>query len=250
MKPTKPDYWVKTPDASSCVIVLHEVWGLVPHTSEVCKQVGKLGFAAHAPNLYRGHDAVLSPDNIQAAMESVWELTLEERRDKKKVAEVLERKNADEGTRLVATLLYDQSFRDSLLSIATSAVEDAKRTYDQVVTLGFCMGGGLSLKTAASTGSLTSAVSYYGEPPALEMLKKVNVPVLVMYAEKDEIINSKVPSFVEDALKLGVDVTLKTYPRTKHGFFNDSRKAVYDRKAAIDSWSLTKWFLRRTIGRH
>jgi carboxymethylenebutenolidase len=73
---------------------------------------------------------------------------------------------------------------------------------------------------------------------------------LAIYANHDEIINNLVPAFVGAMLENGKDLTLKTYPRTKHGFFNDSRKEVYDRAAADESWDITKWFLERTLGRY
>jgi len=249
-KGAKPYFWVNTEGASSCIVIFHEVWGLVPHTEDVCKRIGKLGFATYAPNLYKGNDDALTPDNIQKAMESVWDLSLEERRDKKTVAETLAKKDAGEDIKKVTTLLYDQGFRDRLLAGGMSAVKEASSRYDHVVTLGFCIGGGLSTKVAGKSRGLSAAVSFYGEPPLGEILEKITVPILAIYASHDDIINGKVPPFIGSALDMGKDVTLKIYPRTKHGFFNDSREAVYDRKAAVDSWELTKWFLGKTLGRH
>ena len=74
--------------------------------------------------------------------------------------------------------------------------------------------------------------------------------MLDIHAAQDELINKGVPAFVEAMLEGGKDLTLKTYPKTKHGFFNDSRKEVYDRDAANEAWSITRWFLERTLGRH
>ncbi|MBI3840363.1 MAG: dienelactone hydrolase family protein [Thaumarchaeota archaeon] len=244
----KPDFSITPNGASSCVVVFHEVWGLVPHTQDVCKRIGKLGFAAMAPNLYRGHDQTLTSDNIQGAMEGVWELTLEERRNKAKVAQVLAKKGVDQKIREVASVLYDPKFRDSLLKRAVASVEEASSRFERVSTLGFCLGGGLSMKTATKSRRLTSAVAFYGEPPASEDAKRIAVPVLAIYAAKDEIINQKVPGFVGAMLDSGKDLTLKTYPKTMHGFFNNTRKNVYDRPAAHESWELTRWFLERTLG--
>jgi carboxymethylenebutenolidase len=243
----KPEFTVTPKVVSGCVVVFHEVWGLVPHTMDVCKRIGKLGFSATAPNLYREYESILTPDNIQRAMEGVWGLSLEERRDKAKVAKALVEKNLGADVREVVSILYDQGFRDRLLSDAVSAVERAHSKFGRVSTLGFCLGGGLALKAAARSGHLTSAVGFYGEPPANEDVDKITVPMLTMYANEDEIINSKVPAFVEAALRAGKDLTLKTYPKTRHGFFNDTRKAVYDRNAAGESWDLTRWFLERTL---
>ncbi len=244
------EFSVEPKGASGCVVVFHEVWGLVEHTEDVCKRLGKLGFAATAPNLYRSHDRLLTPANIQKAMEGVWELSLEERRDREKVAKALDEKGAGAEVREVASVLYDPAFRDGLLADALDAVEKAHAKFGAVTTMGFCMGGGLSLKCATRSTHLRSAISFYGEPPATEDVPKISVPILDIHAYQDEIINKKVPAWVEAMLLGGKDLTLKTYPRTKHGFFNDTKKEVYDRTAADEAWDITRWFLERTLGRH
>jgi len=236
--------------SSGCVVVFHEVWGLVEHTEDVCKRLSKLGFASSAPNLYRGHERLLTPGNIQRAMEGVWGLSLEERRDKVKVAKALNQNKASREVRETVSLLYDPAFRDGLLAGALAAVDDAQAEFEGVTTLGFCMGGGLSLKCATKNQELRSAISFYGEPPAIEDVAKISIPILDIHADRDEIINKKVPSWVQAMLDGGKDLTLKTYPRTKHGFFNDTRKEVYDRTAAAEAWDITRWFLEKTLGRH
>ncbi len=231
-------------------MVFHEVWGLVEHTEDVCKRVSKLGFAAVAPNLYKGRSELLTPVNIQRAMEGVWELSLEERRDKTKVAKMLDKKGASADVREVASIIYEPAFRDEMLDDALSAVDRAHSEFEKVSTLGFCMGGGLSLKCATTSRHLSSAISFYGPPPAVEDVARISIPVLDIHANHDEIINKSVPAFVGAMLEGGKDLTLKTYPRTKHGFFNDTRKEVYDRSAANEAWDITRWFLERTLGRH
>jgi carboxymethylenebutenolidase len=241
---------IKPRGASRCVVVFHEVWGLVEHTEDVCKRLSKLGFASSAPNLYRGNAGLLTPDNIQAAMEGVWDLSLEDRRDRIKVTEALNQKEASRDVRETVSLLYDPDFRDGLLRGALASIDDAQARFAGVTTMGFCMGGGLSLKCAAKNQQLKSAISFYGEPPPTEEVAKISAPILDIHANQDELINRKVPSWVEAMLDGGKDLTLKTYPRTKHGFFNDTRKEVYDRTAAAEAWGITRWFLERTLGRH
>jgi len=243
------EFSVEPKGTKGCVVVLHEVWGLVKHTEDVCKRVGKLGFAATAPNLYRDHGEIMTPTNIQMAMEAVWELSLEERRDKAKVAQALDSKGASDEVRQVATTIYEPSFRDRMLDDALTAVEMAHKKFDHITTMGFCLGGGLSLKCATRSPHLVSAVSFYGMPP-MEDVDKISIPVLDIHANQDELINKSVPAFVGAMLDGGKDLTLKTYPRTKHGFFNDTRKEVYDREAAGEAWDITRWFLERTLGRY
>jgi carboxymethylenebutenolidase len=241
-------FFVNPRGARRCVVVFHEVWGLVEHTGDVCKRLGKLGFASFAPNLYRGHEKLLTPGNIQRAMEGVWDLSLEERRDKMKVERALVKKRASNETRETASLLYDPSFRDGMLANALTAIDSASAEFEGVTTLGFCIGGGLSLKCATRSHRLRSAISFYGEPPAKDVAA-ISIPILDIHASQDEIINEKVPSWVGAMLEGGKDLILKTYPRTKHGFFNNSRKEVYDRTAAEEAWDITRWFLERTLGR-
>ena len=247
---TEAEFSVEPKGADSCVVVFHEVWGLVEHTEDVCKRVGKLGFAATAPNLYKGHGGLLTPGNIQKAMEGVWELSLDERRDKEKVARALDRKGVSEEARQVAATIYEPTFRDRMLDDAVAAVERARSRFARVTTLGFCLGGGLSLKCATRSRAMTSAISFYGQSPPAEDVPKIAIPILDIHAYQDELINKGVPAFVGAMLDGGKDLTLKTYPGTRHGFFNDTRKEVYDRDAADEAWDITRWFLERTLGRH
>lgn len=230
--------------------MLHEVWGLVEHTEDVCKRLGKLGFAATAPNLYKGHGDLLTPDNIQKAMEALWELSLEERRDRAKVERALDKSQASEEARRTAATIYEPAFRDRMLDDAVAAVERAHSRFGRVGTLGFCLGGGLALKCAVRSQHLASAISFYGMPPATEDVAKITAPILDIHAYQDELINKAVPAWVGAMLDGGKDLTLKTYPLTKHGFFNDTRKEVYHRDAAREAWDITRWFLERTLGRH
>ncbi len=56
------------------------------------------------------------PDTRQRpnAVEGVWKLSLEERRDKTKVAQAFDKKGVGKEIRRVTALLYDPPFRDGL----------------------------------------------------------------------------------------------------------------------------------------
>ena len=94
---------------------------------------------------------------------------------------------------------------------------------------------------------MVSAISFYGVPPSAEDASKISIPILDIHAHQDELINKSVPAWVGTMLDGGKDLTLKTYPRTAHGFFNDTRKEVYNRSAASEAWDITRWFLERTL---
>lgn len=239
---------VQPKGASGCVVVFHEVWGLTEHTRDVCKRLGKLGFAAAAPNLYKGHDTLLTPGNVQKAMEVVWDLSLEERRAKPKIdAAVAEKKPTDEVAEAIAKL-YDQGFRDEILSAAVGLVEDMHIRFGGASTLGFSFGGGISFRVATKTKKLNSAISYCGEPPDDIDISRLSSPVLAVYGGKDGFMNKHIPRLSKAAAMAGTDLTLRVLPGAEHGFFDDTRPA-YNREAAKEAWDLTAWFLDRTLGR-
>ncbi len=242
-----PAFFVKPASPAGSVVVLHEVWGLVPHIEDICKRISKLGFTAVAPDLYWKHKELLVPEKIRAAMEGVWNLSLLERRDISKVREALTKKGLSHEIMQVATTLYNQDFRDQMLDSAVACVKYVYERNPRVATLGFCMGGGISARVATRFPQLTACIVFYGEPPDTPEVQKIRAPILAVHAEQDEIINSKIPEFVHSALASGKDLTLKVYPATRHGFFNDTNKEIYNGAAAEDAWELTKWFLSRKL---
>ncbi len=231
------------------VVVLHEVWGPDSHTDKVCKRLGKLGFATSVPNLYRGNERLLTAQNISDAMNAVWDLSLEERKDKKKVAEELARKRAGDVASEVLSVLYDQEFRDGLMETTMEAVREGRTKHGTIATLGFSLGGGLSLAAATKRDHPNSVVAYCAEPPKETDLRGVSVPMLAIYAEHDELMAPKVPGFLGAALRNRNDLTIKTFPNTRHDFFNEVKEDRYDRAAAEEAWEITTAFLTRTLKR-
>lgn len=231
-----------------CIVILHEVWGPDPNIEEACKRLGKLGFATAVPRLYRGYERLLTAHNVRKAMGVVWDLSLEERRDKKKVAGEAVRKGADATDHEVLSVIYDRAFRDSLVEITMEAVREARAKHGRVATLGFSLGGGLSLVSATKPDHPDSAASYCGEPPSPQSLGGAEAPMLAICASHDELMGPLMPAFVEAALNHGVDLTVKTMPNTEHDFFNETMKDRYNRAAAGEAWEIAAWFLTRTTG--
>lgn len=241
-------YMVEPEKPKGCVVVLHEVWGLVQHIKKVCKRLGKLGFTVVAPNLYTNDKSLLTPERIRKAMEGLWGLSLEERRDIGKVREAMTQKQFPDDIIETASVLYDTKFRDKLVLYTISAIKYAHNNYGSVSALGFCMGGGILGRAATRSKELNSAIVFYGEPPPADKLDSLRVPLLLIYAAHDNLINSKVPQFIQRAFELGKEIMFKIYPETSHGFFNEDNRRSYSKEAAEDAWELTKWFLSRTLG--
>ena len=194
------------------VIVLQEWWGLAPHIREVCDRFAREGFTALAPDLYHGREA----------------------------------KSPDEAGKLMMALNIEQAERDLRGAIEHLAGHEATEG-ERVGTVGFCMGGVLSLFAAAKNPERVGAcVVFYGIHPKVEPpLEDLRAPVLGLYAERDEAVPPEAVRALEARLKeLGKSVEVHIYPDTDHAFFNDTRPEVYDAEAAEDAWRRTVQFLR------
>jgi carboxymethylenebutenolidase len=118
-----------------------------------------------------------------------------------------------------------------------------------VGTVGFCMGGALSLFAACANGDRIGAcVIYYGGHPKVSFdFERLTAPVLGHWAEHDDFANPNRDRIAKELARRGKPFEFHTYPGTKHAFFNDERPPVYDRAAAETSWARTLAFFRRHL---
>ena len=91
---------------------------------------------------------------------------------------------------------------------------------------------------------LKAAVPFYGPPPPIEDVPKINAAVLAIYGALDERINSTIPA-IEEAMKANHKIYEKViYPDADHAFHNDT-SSRYNPEAAQDAWRRTlEWFER------
>jgi carboxymethylenebutenolidase len=192
------------------VVVIQEWWGLVPHIKDVAERFALEGYVALAPDLYHG----------QAADEP------------------------DEARKLAMALDAQRAVQE--IAAAARCLKKMKAvTPPRVGVVGWCMGGGLSLSTAAYHPDLIgAAVVFYGRPLTSSDTAKLRVPVLGLYAEHDHGIPAEaVQAFEAELERHEVLHEVHIYPDTQHAFFNDSRPQVYHAVAAQDAWQKTlTWF--------
>jgi len=196
------------------VIVIQEWWGLVDHIKNVCDRFANEGYVALAPDMYHGKTTT-SPD---------------------------------EAGKLMMALQIDQAEKDLRGAIQYLLNNDGTKS-DRVGTVGFCMGGALSLYAASKNEQVGACVVFYGIHPNVKPdLPNLKAPVLGIYAEKDK---STPPEAVRDLehqlMALGKSVEMHIYPETDHAFFNDTRPGVYNRRAAEDAWRRTIEFFAKNL---
>jgi carboxymethylenebutenolidase len=185
------------------VIVIQEWWGLVDHIKEVCDRFANEGYVALAPDVYHGESA----------------------------------KSPDEAGKLMMALRIDETEKD-LRGAIQYLLNHEGTTADRVGTIGFCMGGALSLYAASKNSNVGACVVFYGIHPNVKPdLANLQAPVLGIYAERDKFVPPELVRELERQLReLGKSVEIHIYPDTDHGFFNDHRPDVYNAKAAADAW--------------
>jgi carboxymethylenebutenolidase len=195
------------------VIVIQEWWGLVRHIKNVADRFAQEGFVALAPDLYRGKST----------------------------------RSPDEAGKLMMAINIEQAGRD--IAGAVSYLESNVRCTGKIATVGFCMGGALSLYAASRIPEIAACVVFYGiHPNARPDLPALKAPVLGLYAEKDAFVTPEnVRTLDQQLTELGKPHEFHTYPNTDHAFFNDERPEVYDQAAAADAWNRTLQFLRTNL---
>jgi carboxymethylenebutenolidase len=118
----------------------------------------------------------------------------------------------------------------------------------RIGSVGFCMGGGLSLLLACHNRELAAAVVFYGRNPSpIDLLKNIQCPILGNYAGADLAITESDINLLKQTLtKYGKPFDIKVYPGAPHAFFNDTRES-YRPEVAKDAWERTVRFFGKQL---
>jgi carboxymethylenebutenolidase len=216
---TSPGYLAEPSSGHGpATIVLQEWWGVDEHIRHVCDRFAAEGFFALAPDLYRG-EATAKPSEAQQKMMA---LSMEQAEDDMcSAAEYLAARPGFEGS--------------------------------GVGSVGFCLGGGLSVWALATCPKVTTAVSYYYVLPHDKPdFSKLKGPALGHFGTQDEFVSHEAAEALESEMReAGAEVTFNYYEGATHAFFNDSthpeRVGKYDPAAAQISWERSVSFLRGTL---
>lgn len=121
-----------------------------------------------------------------------------------------------------------------------------------IFTCGFCMGGSLSLLTAAEDLPLAGAIAFYSgfgrrfpgaEEPTLDRAASTRIPVLGLYGGADQGIPPEQLEQLDKNLNTaGVPHEIKIYEGAPHSFFD--RKAADYAEASSDSWTRVLNFIQ------
>ena len=195
------------------VLVVHEWWGLTDWVKHMADELAEEGYLALAVDLYKGK-MTSDPKEASALMQA-----------------------------------KDEKWGDAVEEAGLEWLK-ARGGGAKIATIGWCMGGGESLKASLNDPKDVSAtVMFYGHP-ALDVarLKTLQGPLLGLWANEDKgIPPSAVAAFDKALTAAGVKHEFHAWD-AGHGFANPSSGA-YQSAAAKDAWAETKKFLAANIKR-
>ncbi|MEM5786394.1 MAG: dienelactone hydrolase family protein [Syntrophobacteraceae bacterium] len=207
-------------DKAPVVIVIQEIYGLTDWLRAVADQLAADGFIAIAPDMLSGKGpggggtgAFTSRDDVVKAVRGLAQ---------DEVVKMLDAVKAY-GTRLPA---------------ATG----------KFATVGFCWGGAQSFHYATTQPDLGAAVVYYGTSAPVEALSAIRAPVLGLYGEDDNRVNSTIAPAAEKMKELGKSFSTHMYKDAGHGFLRaqEDRNGA-NREASRKAWPATIEFLRKSL---
>ncbi|PTY36117.1 carboxymethylenebutenolidase [Saccharospirillum sp. MSK14-1] len=186
------------------IVLLQEIWGVNYHIRTVADQFALSGYTVLAPDVFWRIEPRIDLDYNEAGNEKAFSL-----------AKAVDR---DQAT----------------LDIADAV--DCLKTRDEVsgktAVLGFCLGGQLAFRVAA-TGKPDAAVCYYGGKTVdyLDEAKQINIPIQFHHGGQDGSIPPDAITAIKEALAHHKPAEFFEYPDAGHGF-NCWGRSLYNQNAS------------------
>jgi carboxymethylenebutenolidase len=202
------------------IVVVQEAFGVNDHIEDVARRFAAEGWLTVAPHLFhRTGDPRFGYDDFSVVMPHMQALTAE-------------------------GVLAD--IDAALDHLAARGIPP-----ERIGVVGFCMGGTVTLVTAARR-PVGAAVTFYGGgvtegrfgfPPLVEEATRLRAPWLGLYGDLDEGIPiDGVERLRQTAASSGQTTEIVRYPEAGHGFHCDQRPS-FEAKSAEDAWARTlAWF--------
>lgn len=194
------------------VVVISEVWGLVPHIEDVARRVALEGYLAIAPDPMSPLGG--TPVDVDEARKMMRELDGEETT-----------KN------YVAAVEYLKTHPQSTGKVGVT---------------GFCWGGGMTNQVVVNSPDVQAAAPFYGRQPAPEDVPKIKASLIVHYAGDDERINAGIPEFQAALKEASVEYEIFMYEGAKHGFYNDTSPRYHEEASKL-AWERTIAFFKENL---
>jgi len=197
------------------MIIVHENRGLTEHIKDVCRRAARAGFVAVAPDL------LSRQGGIQAFPEATQQTGAYGR-----------------------TTVIDR--RLDMISALDYLKFSPLCQFDRIGALGFCAGGQNVWDLAVNLEELAAVVPFYGAPPAIDDIQRLQAPLLAIYAERDRALTTRMAPVLTELLARQKRFGFNVFEGVGHAFHNDTG-AAYNATAACDAWSQAMTFCNKWL---
>jgi carboxymethylenebutenolidase len=196
------------------IIVIHEWWGLNDWVKQQADKYASQGYVALAVDLYRGKSAA----------------------------------NPDEAHQLMRGLPDDRAIRDLEAAFSYLAARPDVEA-SKIGSIGWCMGGGWSLKLGIDQPKIAAVVLNYGMLPTdPASIAKIKAPVLGNFGADDKGIPPESVKAFESTMKAdGKTADIKIYDGAGHAFENPDNKQGYRPEATADANKRVDGFFQKYL---
>jgi carboxymethylenebutenolidase len=209
------------------VIVLMEAFGLNKWCKSICDRLAQSGFAAIAPDFYRG--ATYAYTDVPGAIAKLKSLN-----------------------------------DDAIMGDVGKSIEflsgKPEINANGIGVIGFCMGGRYAfLSSSVHATKIKAAIAFYGggigaaagnplgQKSLLDRVPAIQSPIMLMYGSEDQLIAAEEHGRVATALsKAKKRYILNLFPNAGHGFMSDRRDS-FSPEAAAEAWMMTTGFLSTNL---
>src|SRR4029077_19659900 len=153
-------------------------------------------------------------------------------------------KASDEASHIMANLNFPDAAEQDIRGAAQYLKESSKK----VAVGGFCMGGVLTILAALHVPETDAGACFYGLPDVAAGFKKIKIPLVCHFANKDGWITPAKVNDFEAALKQSKSKFEIYRYEAQHAFMNELRPGVYDAASAKLAWDRTLAFLKNALG--
>ncbi len=202
-----------TPGPHPAVIMIHEFYGLRAEILGKADALAKEGYVVIAPNVYRTGTTNWIPAAVYKMLSS-------------------------------DTAQIDGDVEATFQWLATQ--QDVRA--DRIAIMGFCFGGGTSLRYSLSNNKLAATAVFYGQPitdPA--KLKSISGPLLGIFGGADATIPADQVAALQKGLdEAGVKNEIKVYDGQPHAFVS-SIEEIAKGGAPQEAWNQLLAFLKANL---
>ena len=218
------------------IIVIHEIWGLVPHITGIADRFAAAGYLAIAPDLLS--DIGLSPE-IGAELFELMNSPDEEERTAGQ-PQMRERTAPMHAPDFAAGAL-------TKLRLIVDALEETPGIIGRIAVTGFCFGGTYSFALVADDDRVQAAIPFYGTAPGADGISDIHCPILAFYGVEDLRLMDDLPRVTTQMAENEIPFEPVVYPDAGHAFFNDTNPRTYRASDAADAWAKTLAFLQARL---